>query len=172
MTNKAMCMLRCMESKQREKIVQEIGEIDEQATPLKQAEYIHLCLETCKRKQMDSKDFMRKCSRYCISEDIIKMAKEFWKQSNNTEEFLDKLNKEGIGGGYLHIDQGKIIGIYKECYCDIPKQGIHINNAYCECSAGWFETLFSKVFQQEVKVTITSTINSGAKECVFEIVSV
>lgn len=82
---------------------------------------------------------------------------------------MESLNEVHIGGGHLHLSDGKIIGIYKECYCNIPKQIEKLNKAYCECSAGWYTRLFSEVFGKNVTVRILDTIVNGATECVFEI---
>lgn len=41
-----------------------------------------------------------------------------------------------------YLSDGKIIGIYKECYCNIPKQIANLHKGYCECSAGWYTRLF------------------------------
>lgn len=169
MVNKAKRMLHYMSELERKIIIEKIGDVDENATPLKQARYIHSCLETCNNENIDRTNFMRKCGKGCISANTIKTAKKLLGQSKNIEEFLEKLNEAGIGGGNLYIEKGKIIGIYKTCYCNIPKKISNMNKSYCECSAGWFETLFSEILKKNVKVTVISTINDGAKECVFEI---
>lgn len=80
------------------------------------------------------------------------------------------MNDLHIGGGQLHLnEQDHIIGIYSTCYCGIPKAVKDIPAAYCECSASWFEKLFSAVFDHPVRVTILHTILSGADYCSFEI---
>lgn len=33
-----------------------------------------------------------------------------------------------------------------------------MNKTYCECSAGWYQKLFSEVFEKEVSVKIVDTI--------------
>lgn len=40
---------------------------------------------------------------------------------------------------------------------------------YCECSAGWFEKLFSRVLGKEVCVNLKHTILDGRDECMFEV---
>ena len=47
-----------------------------------------------------------------------------------------------------------------------------MNKTYCECSAGWYQKLFSEVFEREVSVKIVDTIVNGAAECTFEITNV
>ena len=46
---------------------------------------------------------------------------------------------------------------------------VEMHTSYCECSAGWFETLFSEVFEKTVNVAILNTITNGAPECTFRI---
>ena len=85
-------------------------------------------------------------------------------------EFLRLLNDQYIGGGQLRIDEnGKIIGTYLKCYCGIAKVIKVMPSCYCECSAGWFEKLFSEVFERRVEVKLIHTILDGYSECVFEI---
>jgi predicted hydrocarbon binding protein len=84
-------------------------------------------------------------------------------------EFLKFLNENHTGGGYLHIKNNKIIALYDRCYCGILKSAKDISPIYCECSAGWFEKLFSSVFEKEVDVKRIDTILNGADKCTFEI---
>ena len=98
-----------------------------------------------------------------------KNSKKLYAKSNDIAEFLNLLNEADIGGRNLHISDGKIIAVYKKCYCNIPKKIGNMNKKYCECSAGWYMRLFSEVFEKSVTITIVDTIVNGAAECVFEI---
>lgn len=104
-----------------------------------------------------------------MGQSIIDMAKDIYSKAADIEEFLAELNKTGIGGGNLRIGNGKVIAAYKECYCDIPPAIKKINPMYCQCSAGWFQSLFSAVFGKTVPVKIIDTITNGARECTFKI---
>ena len=57
----------------------------------------------------------------------------------------------------------------RNCYCDIPYEAKKLNPLYCQCSAGWFQRLFSEVFEKPVAVKMINTITNGANECTFEI---
>jgi len=162
-------MLSNMSGQEKEQIIIKVGHIDETATPLKQARYINNFLCAAEEMGVKTKNCMRKCGSDCISNNAIKIAKKLYSKSANISEFLEKLNEADIGGRNLHLDNGHIIGIYKKCYCNIPKKVDVINQNYCECSAGWFEALFSTVFDKKVKVTIIDTITNGAPECTFRI---
>jgi len=79
------------------------------------------------------------------------------------------LNEQHIGGGKLHIKDGKIIVIYTKCYCGLAKYVKDMPYEYCYCSTGWFERLFTSVLEKEVEVRKLQTITEGYDKCVFEI---
>ena len=167
--NKAKRILDHMDSEKVVAVCTEIGNITDNATPLRQARYINEILNTAERKEICMTDTMRKCGGCCLSENAVKIAKKLYKKSSNIAEFLEYLNEADIGGRNLHISDGKIIAIYKKCYCNIPKKIENMNKIYCECSAGWYMRLFSEIFEKNVTVKIVDTIVNGAKECTFEI---
>lgn len=134
-----------------------------------QAKMIKECLYVLVENNVDVKMIMRKCN--CLSVTTIQEAQEcFQKANGDIILFLQLLNEREIGGGQLHTDkEGNIIGIYSKCYCDIPMVVNGIQQSYCECSAGWFEKLFSSVLNKPVKVSIINTILNGNDNCIFEI---
>ena len=109
------------------------------------------------------------CGRQCIPKSYISRAKSIYKESGDIEDFLSRLNETRIGGGQLHLRSGKIIGIYDKCYCGLVKNIKGLSPLYCYCSAGWFEQLFSSVFDGQVIVEKIMTIPDGADHCEFEI---
>ena len=167
--NKAKRVIENLAAEKASEICSQIGVIDEKANAKNQAKYINQILNTAENLNICMADTMRKCGGCCLSASVIKTAKKLYKKSNNIEEFLNALNDAGLGGGNLHISGEKIIGIYKSCYCNIPKQIENMNKSYCECSAGWYKRLFSEVFERSVMVKIVDTILNGAAECTFEI---
>ena len=83
---------------------------------------------------------------------------------------MNLLNEADIGGRNLHIFDGKIIAVYKKCYCNIPKKVENMNKksivnvllvGICDCSLRFLKRVLT--------VTIVDTIVNGASECVFEI---
>ena len=167
--NKAKRLIENMDEKVADRVRSKIGDIDEKATPRKQARYVNEVLNTVAEENVCMVDTMRNCGACCISANAVKIAKKLYAKSNSIEEFFVLLNEADIGGQNLHIVNGKIIAIYKKCYCNLPKKIDNMNPVYCECSAGWYKKLFSEVFEREVKVQIIDTILNGARECVFEI---
>ena len=112
---------------------------------------------------------MKPCGRQCIPASGIKRAKSIYTQAAGIEDFLSKLNETFIGGGKLHIKDSKIIGIYEQCYCGLAKRIKGLSPLFCHCSEGWYEKLFSSVFEKPVDVRLVRTILDGADRCEFEI---
>ncbi|MBE5959829.1 MAG: hypothetical protein E7256_00345 [Lachnospiraceae bacterium] len=154
------------------KQVERLGGFKEDMTPKEQAAFINAFIRENKA-QDDGKqvvETLRACGHECLSNRTISLGKKLYKESKTMKEFLEALNDRCIGGGYLHLEgEGKIIGLYKDCYCTIPKQIRKMDPTYCECSAGWYEHFFSQVLETKVNVTKLGTILNGAHRCTFEI---
>jgi len=112
---------------------------------------------------------MKPCGHQCISDKIITRAKALRVESKDLDNFLRLLNEQHIGGGILHTRDNKIIGIYERCYCGLAKAIKGLSPLYCNCSAGWYEHLFSSVFEKPVDVKRVRTILDGSNKCEFEI---
>jgi predicted ArsR family transcriptional regulator len=154
-----------------ENLFSKLGNIDEKARPATQSKYMKALLEelTVLYGNKKTAELMRPSGHQCISSKTIKTAKGLYDKTNSIDEFLMLLNEQNIGGGNLHTEDNKIIAVYDECYCGITKHAKGILPVYCECSAGWFEKLFSSVFGKEVDVRRVSTILDGSEKCTFQI---
>lgn len=167
--NKATRILENMISDDKKIITAALGEISENADTDRQAQYINDLLNYAEAKDIPMQDVMRKCGGSCLTKEVIDLAKNIYEKSDDISQFLASMNDIGIGGKNLHIENGKVIAIYKNCYCDIPYKTQNLNPLYCQCSAGWFQHLFSEVLGKPVSVKKVDTITNGAKECTFEI---
>ncbi len=112
---------------------------------------------------------MKPCGSQCIPESFIARAKSVYAKAKSIEDFLSLLNETRIGGGRLHIEDDKIIGIYEKCYCGLAKKVKGLSPLFCYCSEGWYERLFSSVFEKTVEVKKLRTILDGSERCEFEI---
>ena len=112
---------------------------------------------------------MKSCGKQCIPKSYVSRAISIYNESDGIEDFLHRLNPTRIGGGQLHLRDGKIIGIYDKCYCGLINKLKGLSPLYCYCSAGWYEQLFSSVFERPVEVKKIATIPDGADHCEFEI---
>lgn len=153
------------------KIVEVYGELPLKSSPTKQAKYAKSILNELENNNGKNivEKVMKPCGHLCISNRTIKEAKKLFEKAENVEKSLDLMNEKDIGGGELHMDNGNIIGIYNKCYCGMAKNIEDMPVSYCNCSAGWFEKLFSSVFNKTVNVTKLHTILEGADNCVFKI---
>ena len=147
------------------------GDLGDKPTPVKQAKYVVSIMEKlpeyCNKEKIS--EIMQSCGFSCISASVIEKAKKLYADSSDISEFLGKLNQNHIGGGKLHIERDKIIGIYEYCYCGLAKTAKNLSPDYCNCSAGWFKKLFSAILDKDIVVKKQKTILGGANECVFEI---
>ena len=112
---------------------------------------------------------MKHCGRQCIPKSYITRAKTIYGESDSMDDFLEKLNETRIGGGQLHLKDGKLIGIYDKCYCGLINKVKGLSPLYCYCSAGWYEQLFSSVIDRPVEVEKIATIPDEVDHCEFEI---
>lgn len=167
--NKALRILQNMDEPASAAIRARIGDIDAAATPRKQAAYIHQLLNTACDLCIDMTAPMRRCGGQCLSASAVKTAKKLRAKAGDTAEFLRLLNEADIGGRHLRLEPGLIIAVYTQCYCNIPKAAKQLNPRYCECSAGWYQRLFTEAFGKPVRVRILETIVGGASQCTFEI---
>lgn len=167
--NKATRILKNMISDDQKTMTAALGEISENADVSKQAQYINDLLNYAETKDIPMQNVMWKCGGNCLAKEVIDLAKNIYEKSSDINQFLAGMNDIGIGEKNLHIENGKVIAIYKSCYCDIPYEIQKLNPLYCQCSAGWFQHLFSEVLGKQVSVKKIDTITNGAKECTFEI---
>lgn len=153
------------------KIMEIYSELPLKSSTAKQAKYVKSILNELENNIGENivEKVMKHCGHLCISNRTIEEAKQLFKKAENVEKFLDLMNEKHIGGGELHMDNGNIIGVYNKCYCGMAKNVENMPASYCNCSAGWFEKLFSSVFNKTVKVTKLHTILQGADKCAFKI---
>jgi len=115
---------------------------------------------------------MEICGRKCCGPTHRKHVKQFMSESKSIEEFLDKLNKRGIGGGRFKLeDKNTIVGGYDKCYCGQVKQTKEpfSTGTYCQCGVGWIKQLFESALEKPVDVELAQSIITGAESCEFVI---
>ena len=76
--NKAKRIIENMEKESAFEFSSEIGDIDDNATPLKQARYINNLLNAAEKKNIGMVDTMRKCGGCCLSANAVKKAKKLY----------------------------------------------------------------------------------------------
>jgi predicted ArsR family transcriptional regulator len=111
---------------------------------------------------------LEQCGRRCQSPAFIKKARDIYQKSENTNDFLQKL--QGVYK-HLHIDGNKVYVVYPKCYCSqvnkVPKG--KLSGTYCNCSRGWAKALFEGALGRPVEVTMEKSIINGDDQCKFRI---
>ena len=105
----------------------------------------------------------------CICNDGASNAKKIIKYLNKasgTKEFVELFNKNETFASMEYIADNKLLFCYPECYCGCVKRvPENLTRTWCYCTIGFAESMFGKVFQRDVKVTLTESIKNGAKRC-------
>lgn len=110
------------------------------------------------------------CGRCCLDPEIVSTAKTYYAESGkDLDKLLTMLNQEGIGGGSMRQQDGKIYASYSACYCPNAQGETELPYSYCNCSQGWFMELFEGVLGHPVKVIVEQSIIRGADQCKFVI---
>ena len=155
-----------------QKVIQDVVQFDSTSNYIQKAAWIKGAIgrleqlvdhETCIK-------IMESCGRKCCGPTRRKQAKQFMTESKSVEEFLDKLNNAGVGGGRLQLkDKNLIVGEYDICYCGRVKQTKeHFpTDTYCHCGGGWLKQLFESALEKPIEVGLVQSIIAGAKSCEF-----
>jgi hypothetical protein len=117
-------------------------------------------------------EVMASCGRKCCGAEILKRAIALRRESSSMADFLQRLNKTGMGGGRLiQTNETTITGGYNKCYCGQVSPAVRpfANDIYCQCGRAWLEQYFGSIFERPVSVKMAQTILEGAKTCEFEI---
>ncbi len=122
-------------------------------------------------------EIMYKCGQACFNTHWHQSEYEKWKklyrQSENLEEFLTKL-EEANPGWFKH--EGKVVyatfDFLDGCVCPIVKKIPHdvLPGTWCLCSAGLHRALFEETLKRPVKVILEESRRTGAKHCKFRII--
>lgn len=112
---------------------------------------------------------LKKCGQKCCGQTTRKRVKQLMDESESLKEFVEKLNKTGLGGGRLVLqDETTIRGGYDTCYCGQVKQTKEpFDTKYCHCSVGWYTQLVESALGTPVDVELVQSIISGADTCEF-----
>lgn len=141
-------------------------------SPVRKAKFIKELMDNLNKKLKEEKRtrIMQNCGRECMGRSVIQKAKKLKKESKDIDEFLELLNKSGIGGGSLKREGNIIHGSYDRCYCSaISKSKEPISLTFCHCSSGWYKELFENALEKPVRVEILESIMNGSDKCRFRI---
>ena len=153
------------------KIMKGAETFNQLSQPLK-AEYIKNMIKRMKQIIGVPKTYqlLVSCGQKCCGVSTRKKATEIFKKSKSLKEFINLLNKQGIGGGRLKMkDKTTITGGYDRCYCGMVSKtrSPFTDTTYCTCSTGWYKQLFETALGRPVEVKILQSIVAGAETCEF-----
>ncbi len=169
---------RCIEAEAgaavSEKVIIEPERFDATSNYAQKAEWIREAVRRLEKEagKATAGKVMQACGMKCCGPTQQKRARQFMAKSKSVEELLAKLNERGIGGGRLKLKTpNTIVGGYDWCYCGRVKQAQQPfpTDTYCQCSAGWYKSLFEAALGKPVKVKLKQSILQGADRCEFEI---
>ena len=105
----------------------------------------------------------------CICNDGASNAKKLLKylsKASDTKEFVELFNQNENFASLEYISENKLLFCYPECYCGCVKRiPEKLTKTWCYCTIGFAESMFGKVFQKDIKVTLKESIKTGAKRC-------
>ena len=105
--------------------------------------------------------------RACAQVHSIDMFKESWNNTNNLDEFIDRINVLMEEEIYQVIDESTIKVSYSECKCPLVISGLIDSPVICECSPNWLMENFERILGNNIAVTTKQTILRGSKTCEF-----
>lgn len=97
-------------------------------------------------------------------------VKKLYESSADLADFCERFNKEYAPGNTLSCDGEALYFSYPTCYCSCVKHGEdNLTNAWCACSLGYTEKLFSTAMSREVRVELIESVKTGGDKCVMKI---
>ncbi|MGD2248192.1 MAG: DUF6144 family protein [Candidatus Methanofastidiosia archaeon] len=154
-----------------EKVMKDVDQYMSTSNNSKKAAWVRKALQRLKELVGTEKSvtIMKMCGKKCCGPTSRKKAKKLMEESDSVEEFVEKLNANGLGGGRLVIEGDTITGGYDTCYCGQVKHTKEPFDSllYCQCSVGWYTQLFESALQRPVEVQVVQSIINGADTCEF-----
>ncbi len=170
MPNRAVVVLNSIRECCRNETVQkaeQVMNLNENMTTAQQARAIRSALELLRHEGCDTTRLMRRCN--CVPRTVKNIARDYYRKSGgNLSEFARMLTEANIGG-QMYVRDDVIFAEYSRCLCGMPKAVRNMPESYCECSAGWFDNLFSYATERDVTVEVENSILAGGEKCVFRI---
>ncbi len=115
-------------------------------------------------------DAIKKCSK--THYDALGMDDMLEPFLGKPEAFFDFLHEKWNWIVTVDKDGQRIIADENksQCICPLIRAGaVHTPNL-CNCSEGFAERMFSKVFERPVKARVIESVLRGGKHCVYEII--
>lgn len=149
--------------------------IPENPNPLKENAFIKkwiTCLLDNQEKSISSKELQKAIKKSSsVHYDDLQMDQFLEKFVGNMEAFINEI--ENVWGWKViyNKEKGQIIANENKKHCVCPLFSNTSNNAnlICNCSEGFAEKMFSKVYRKKVSAKVVSSVIRGNDSCVYEI---
>ena len=113
---------------------------------------------------------IRKECRCNDGKSIANKILKYLNKANSIEAFVASFNAKESFAKLEYISDNKILFCYPECYCACVKRVPQpLSMAWCYCTLGNAEGIFTEVFKKDVKVTLLESIKTGSDRCVIEV---
>lgn len=96
----------------------------------------------------------------------VTAIKRLWEESASAEDFAQKATAQARGAFEIEARGDAIILIYPRCYCAFIKHSTRQPpEAWCACSLGYAEAMFSAVASRPAAATLLKSVVRGDARC-------
>lgn len=115
-------------------------------------------------KQRD--ELMAPCAKACSDSYPAKVFAEAYRQTSDMESFLQVIKEKMQGVEIENNDDGTVVFVYPQCYCDLHTEG-YVNTPHlCDCSRLNLMYNFESALGKDcVEVTLLQSVLGGADTC-------
>lgn len=140
--------------------------------PTNEEKYQWACSMCNKLNDNFDKDTVTKIRKGCKCGPVdaaVNLMKGIWDESTDVEDFARR-TRENPNAHSLEVDGDALIMTYDHCYCDFVNHTDKlVPKAWCECTLGYTEKLFSEVVGHQAKAELLESIITGGKVCRIKI---
>lgn len=129
-----------------------------------------LCIELENKYDDETiKQIRMKCS--CnLETSKLKKLQEAYQSSNNTTDFVIKVNNQEQGFKLLY-ENNELFLIYPTCYCPFVKRvDKTISKTWCYCTLGYTKNAFEYIFEKQVLIELIESVKTGSNRCKIKII--
>lgn len=91
-------------------------------------------------------------------------------KTGNLWDFAAAFNQGETFASIEYLSENALFFCYPECYCACVKRAAGtLTSAWCACTLGNAEAIFTRVFGPEVRVTLLESIKTGSGRCVLRV---
>ncbi len=118
-------------------------------------------------------DAIRIIRRDCRCNDgkaIADKLSKYLKQADSIRAFTEAFNRCETFASLEYINERELLLCYPQCYCACVKRVPEtLSAAWCLCTLGNAQGIFTRVFGEGVRVSLTESIKTGAKRCAIHV---